>query len=158
MSESRFKRMFARGGKTPPPETVEEFVEFLRSHGSVEYTKVIVAHPDDTVAEAHRLFQTHDLHHLPIVSGEEVVGIVSSTDLLTFFSTSSMLDPGEATLEEIMTPGPQVITKGRPMRELVEILAHSPFRSLPVLAEDGELWAIVTTRDLVRFLEINYRE
>ena len=44
------------------------------------------------------------------------------------------------------------------MRELVEILAHSPFRSLPVLAEDGELWAIVTTRDLVRFLEINYRE
>lgn len=153
----RMKSMFARGGKSPPPETVGELVEFLRGHGSIEYTRVIVAQLDDTVAQAHKLFQTHDLHHLPIVSANEVVGIVSSTDLLTFFSTSSMLDPEEASLEEIMTPGPQVITKDRPVRELVEILAHSPFRSLPVMDEKGELWAIVTTRDLVRFLELNYQ-
>ena len=150
------KRMFARGGKAPPPETVEEFVGFLRAHGSGEQTRVIFAHLDDTVAEAHELFQTHDLHHLPIVSENRVVGIVSASDLLTFFSTSSMLDPEEARLEEIMTPGPQVIAKNQPVRDLVKILAHSPFRCLPVMNEDDKLWAIVTTRDLVRFLELNY--
>jgi CBS domain-containing protein len=156
MSETGLKRMFARGGKSPPPETVEEFVSFLRAHGSGEQPRVIFAQLDDTVAEAHQLFRTHDLHHLPIVSEEKVVGIVSATDLLTFFSTSSMLDPGETRLEEIMTPGPQVISRHQPVRDLVKILAHSPFRCLPVMDDNDKLWAIVTTRDLVHFLELNY--
>ncbi len=138
-------------------DNVEYVVERLRAASPERRRPVIVGQVTDRITDAHYLFETNDLHHLPVVSGRHVVGIVSTTDLLRFYSNGAALDPEEAYLQDIMTPQPEVIEKAAPIQKLIGILAHSSFRCLPVLDTDGELWDIVTTRDLVRFLELVYR-
>jgi CBS domain-containing protein len=154
MSVPISQRLFGIGGKHNPSQSVESMVERLREHNGEGDKRVIVAQLDDTVADANKLFKTFDLHHLPVVSGTKVVGVVSSTDLLTFFENSPLMDQSEAPLMSIMTADPQVIRKDASVRELVQTLAHSRFRCLPVVHPNGDIWDIVTTRDLVRFLEL----
>ncbi|KKM08963.1 acetoin utilization protein AcuB [Clostridiales bacterium PH28_bin88] len=45
-------------------------------------TRVITAHPLDTMDEAARLMYEHKIGCLPVVRGDEMVGIVTETDLL----------------------------------------------------------------------------
>lgn len=137
-------------------DSVEYVVERLRAASVDRQRPVIVGQLTDLVGDAQYLFETQNLHHLPIVSGKHVVGVVSSTDLLRFFSTAPGSDPDETSLRDIMTPDPEQIAKDAPIRDLVRTLAHSRFRCLPVTDSNGELWDIVTTRDLVRFLELVY--
>lgn len=150
LSQRLFGISFGRG----PIEHVGALVEELRRAHPEGVGRVIVAQVDDSVADAQTLFQRLDLHHLPVVRGSHVVGMVSATDLLKFFSSTPLLDPQEIPLSEIMTPEPQVIRKDAPMRELIHTLAHARFRSLPVVNEHGEIWDIVTTRDLVKYLDL----
>ena len=158
MSDVSYERWFGTGGKEPAPATVADLVRRLKKQSTEEQNRIIVAQVDDTVLEAHKLFRNYDMHHLPVVSGAKVVGIVSSTDLLEFFAKTDKPDPAKAPLGDIMTPDPQTISKETSIRELVKTLSHSRFRCLPVVDEDGELWALLTTRDLIRFLELNFDE
>jgi CBS domain-containing protein len=135
--------------------TVQDFLdeqspEFIDADG----VKVIVAHEGNTVTEAIRLFQQRDLHHLPVVAegGEHVVGIVSSTDVLNMFLESSVIDPGSVKVSQIMTPEPEVVLRATPFQIAIAILANSKFRCLPVVTEEGAIYGILTTRDVVRFL------
>ncbi len=155
MSAPLSQRLFGITGNDPS-STVEGLVERLRKETLEGGQRVIVARCDDTVADAYKLFESFDLHHLPIVEGARVVGVVSSTDLVKFFANEGLMDPEDAPLADIMTKNPETIRKSAPIRDVIKVLAHSKFRCLPVLNEQDEIWDIVTTRDLVRFLELEY--
>ena len=43
--------------------------------------KVIAVSPKDSVRDANRILQENRIHHLPVVEGGDLVGIVSDTDL-----------------------------------------------------------------------------
>ena len=143
--------------KVHPANTVRELLEEVRGRPPQGGPRVIVARRDDTVADAYALFSKFDLHHLPVVEGAKVIGIVSATDLLGFFATRGASDATRVRLEEVMTPEPQVISVETSVRDTVGILAHASFRCLPVVNPTGEIYDIVTTRDLVRFLEVSIR-
>lgn len=51
----------------------------------VMHPTVIVAHPLDPVEDAARLMYEHKIGCLPVVSGEQLVGIVTETDVLRSF-------------------------------------------------------------------------
>lgn len=50
--------------------------------GQIMHREVITAHPLDPVGEAARLLYEHRIGCLPVVKGEELVGIVTETDIL----------------------------------------------------------------------------
>jgi len=143
-------------GKLHPTSTVAEMLDRLRGIEPEARDRVVVAQPGDTVAAAHALFRRYDLHHLPIVDGAQVVGIVSSEDLLEFFAESGLADPAEATLSTIMTANPTTIRKDATIREAIGMLANASYRCLPVTNQTGEIFDIVTTRDLVQLLEASF--
>lgn len=140
------------------PSTVASFVERLQADAPERHERVIVAQMNDTVADAYALFQRFDLHHLPVVDARKVVGIVTSTDLLHHFAHERTSDPTQVPLADVMTPEPHVVLKSSPIREVIRVLSHSTFRCVPVITDTGDIWDIVTTRDLVRFLELEYGE
>lgn len=43
---------------------------------------VIVVHPNDDIIKVEELMSTHGLRHLPVVSGEKLIGIVSRREVL----------------------------------------------------------------------------
>ncbi len=121
--------------------------------------KVIVAHPSNTAKDVIRLFKQKDLHHLPVVDEKnKVVGIVSATDLLNMFVESPVLDPESVRVSEIMTEQPEVVLRETPLQIVVAILSNSPYRCVPVVTEEGYIYSIVTTRDIVRYLNAGFHD
>lgn len=155
VNASLTQRLFGFG-RLAPSNTVAEMLQKVHGRPPEGGPSVIVAQRDDTVAEVYALCQRLDLHHVPVVSGKKVVGIVSSKDLLDFFASDAERAPAEVTLEEVMTRDPETVRKDASIREAIRVLAHSTFRCLPVVDADGEVYDVLTTRDLVLFLELSF--
>lgn len=100
------------------------------------------------------------MHHLPVVDGENLVGMISWTDLMRFsYGDAFGEDPRavDATLdhthklEDMMSRDPVTIDANSGIRDAAQILAEADFHALPVV--DGKkLVGIVTSRDLIKFL------
>ena len=81
-------------------------------------TEPIVLHLNDGLSKAEQLFKIHHVRHLPVVSGEKIVGILSVTDLARISFVDSY-DPKNFTvdtsvyslftLEQIMVRNPKCI-------------------------------------------------
>ena len=116
------------------------------------------------VSKARQLLESGDHHHLPVIHGEDLVGIVSWNDILrvTFGeygnqdgrSLDGILDHTYK-LSDLMISEPAVIPVSGTVRDAANVLAHSNFHSLPVV--DGKkLVGLVTSTDLIRYLVDQY--
>lgn len=124
-------------------------------------TDLKVAEPTDGITVLNDLFAKHRIHHIPVVKGKMVVGIVSKSDFLYFMRgyTNNDIDRFvEAArlrafkVEEIMVKNVETISADAPIRQAVGILAENRFRCLPVVDENGELVGILTTHDIIDLL------
>ena len=123
--------------------------------------QLVVALPSYSMEDAQKLFASYDIHHLPVVSSlgdPELRGIVTSTDVLRFYLTPRPRGAGDVHLGDLMTKDPRTIPADLPIREAVRLLAQSAYNSLPVVTDTGRLAGIVTTRDIVRYLDGQYAE
>ncbi|HEV8051738.1 MAG TPA: CBS domain-containing protein [Parachlamydiaceae bacterium] len=114
------------------------------------------------ISEVGKIFSEGKFHHLPVVNGKELIGIVSYFDLIRVsfegsFGVSdekavySVLDR-MLNIETIMTKDPFFIQEKGTIREAAEKLSTGKFHSLPVVNEDHELVGIVTSKDLIDYL------
>ncbi|MCB9674487.1 MAG: CBS domain-containing protein [Alphaproteobacteria bacterium] len=101
-------------------------------------------------------------HHMPVVSGKKLVGIISTTDLLRVSyehgentkHANAVLDHTR-TIEDVMQTDPVTIDSKTTIREAAQILSKNWFHALPVV-DDGDLVGIVTTTDLIDYLLEQY--
>lgn len=122
----------------------------------------ITVHQGQKLGEVQALMAEHHFHHMPVVSGDTLEGMVSSTDLLrvsyTFGQDSrnagAVLDH-TATIEEVMQPGLVTISPKTTIREAAGVFAKNWFHALPVV-ENGRLVGIVTTTDVLNYLLDQY--
>lgn len=123
---------------------------------------LITAQSDDTIEAAFELMKKHSIHHLPVLEGDELVGIVTDRDirlaLIPWKSTKSekvfYYFTEELKIKEIMTPDPITISPESDMEEAARLMRHYKIGGLPVV-ERGELVGIVTQNDILEvFIEI----
>ena len=127
-------------------------------------TKVLIAvPPTKKISEVNQLFTDYKIRHIPVVEGEQLVGIISSNDILKIgYSTAEM--NAEAInaiydayqLEDIMTANPIVVDDETTIKEVAELLVNQQFHSLPVVDKNRTLVGIVTTTDLINYLIAQY--
>ena len=114
----------------------------------------------DPLSKVRKIFDVSPIHHLPVVSGEELVGIISSNDLMRISfgefgnqdsqGLDAMLDHTYK-LAEVMHRNPTTISVQGTVRDAARILGSHDFHSLPVV--DGKkLVGIVTSTDLIKYL------
>jgi CBS domain-containing protein len=123
--------------------------------------QLVVGLPDYSLDDAQKLFASYDIHHLPVVESladPKLLGIVSSTDVLRFYFTPKPRGPRDVRLADMMTKDPVTIRPDTAIRDAVSKLAQAAFNSLPVVTSEGRLAGIVTTRDIVRYLNGQYAE
>ena len=141
--------------------TVDAIMQGVQKDAQGQHRLLVVGQPTYTVADAQKLFLRKDFHHLPIVASDSdrtVIGIVSVSDIMRCYASDATGDPTKVTLDTVMTKDPKTITPETEVARAVSILARSPFQSLPVVDAQGRAVGIVTTRDIVRFLDANYEE
>ena len=109
--------------------------------------------PQSSAAEARRMLDSNVINHLPVVEGDRLVGIVSSSDLLKLYLLDDKLAMfARATVDQIMETNLVVLRKNATLRQAAEKLTMGNFHALPVVNKRRRLVGIVTSSDLINQL------
>jgi len=108
-----------------------------------------------SVKEAMDVMDNYNVRHLPVMNGENLIGIVSKSDVdKVKFLESYTKNNGNVhnlSIEHFMTKSVNTIQHDDTIREAGEILSLMSYHALPVL--DGEnLVGIITSTDFILHL------
>ncbi len=103
-----------------------------------------------TLTEAHKLMREHRIRHLPVVEGDQVVGIVTMRDL-HLIETLPGVTPDEVQVEDAMSPEVFVASERDELAGVVERMTESRLGSAVVMGPGG-LVGIFTAVDALRAL------
>ena len=116
------------------------------------------------VSDARKMLEEEKVHHLPIVEGDHLVGIMTPNDFLRVSfgefgnqdsrNLDAILDHTYK-LSELMNADPVTVDAQQTVRDAAIILASSNFHSLPVV-DNSKLVGIVTSSDLIKYLLEQY--
>ena len=124
---------------------------------SIMSTSVKTLAPEDKLQAAKNIFDSHSLHHIPVMEGEKLVGILSKLDYLYFLkpihpdSQEQYLNNirlKNYTIKEVMTKRVVWVSSSDTIETALEILTENLFHAVPVL-DDGKLVGILTTHDII---------
>jgi CBS domain-containing protein len=130
---------------------------------SIMTKNLVTANVSDSLRHVSTLLKEHQIRHLPIVSGNKLVGIVSKTDIMRL-SFGDMFDgQGSADeaifdmlkLEQVMVSNPTTVQEDDNIRDVAEKFAQVEFHAMPVLNGD-QITGIVSTTDLIKYLLEQY--
>lgn len=122
--------------------------------------ELITVHDGDPVSKLRQIFERDSIHHIPVVSGERLVGIVSWNDFMrvSFGEYGNQDAKGlDAILDhtykihDVMNQNPTTMASSGTVRDAARVLGSSGFHSLPVV-EGEKLVGLVTSTDLINYL------
>lgn len=127
---------------------------------TVMTVELVTVDRSDPISEAYSVLKRAPFHHLPVMDGDEPVGLISSTDILelaydvrgTEERSLMMFLDHQFNMEDAMSTTLVSVPESATVRDGAEILANGKVHSVLVLGSNGMLEGIVTTTDLVRFL------
>ena len=116
--------------------------------------------PDSTLADVRTIFNKLQIHHLPVVDRNELVGIISDRDLIKAVSpyagTVAETTRDAATLKkrvhQVMTRRPITVHLAESIAIGAQRMLDAGVSSLPVLDEKNYFRGIVTWKDFVALL------
>lgn len=123
-------------------------------------SRVISIHHGEPVSQARKIMVESGVHHLPVVSGDALKGIISWSDLLrisfgdAFGADERAVDATldhTFSLEQVMSADVVTVTPQTTVHEAAEILCKGDFHCLPVV-DGGKLVGMVTSSDLLKYL------
>ncbi len=99
--------------------------------------------PDATISELVALMREHSISGMPVVKGNDLVGIVTSRDVR--FETNL-----EAAVETIMTPKPRLVTvhEDADNQAIKELLHQHRIEKILVVNDKFELKGLITLKDI----------
>jgi CBS domain-containing protein len=111
--------------------------------------RLITVGPDASLVEVARELAAHDVGAVPVVEEDELVGIVTTTDLVHLLHDRARLETKIA--RDVMSPHPISTDEFATVDEAIGVMRNASIRYLPVTRE-GRLVGIVTHADLIRHL------
>ena len=121
-------------------------------------TDIVTVHEKQSLHEVAQLINEKSIRHVPVVSGNKIVGMLSKTDLdkISFVNTVdgeqlTTLMYDVLTIAQVMNKNVLTIEHKDTIYDAALLLSENEFHALPVMDEDT-LVGIVTTTDLIKFL------
>ncbi len=122
--------------------------------------QIVTVEMDETLERVREIFEQHRFHHLLVVSGHRLMGVISDRDLLKSISpyvgTLSETARDVATLQkrahQIMSRKPISVPKDVTVQTAAETLLTNNISCLPVTNEDGAVVGILTWKDVLAAL------
>jgi CBS domain-containing protein len=121
-------------------------------------TDILSVNITQSLREVDSIISDQHIRHVPVVSGDTIIGMLSKTDLQKISFVNTMDGDGLTTamydnlsIDQVMTKDITTVEKNDTILDVATILSKNEFHALPV-TEGGKLVGIVTTTDLVKFL------
>ena len=125
-------------------------------------SNIITLNKTQSIKEVSELLDNNNIHHMPVMSGDTLIGMLSRTDLEKISFVNSMEGEGLTTamydvlsIEQVMTKNLSVAQASDTIHDVAVTLSKNEFHALPVL-EGGKVTGIVTTTDLIKYLIDQY--
>ncbi len=108
---------------------------------------VLTIGPETEFHRAFDLMHSRRIHHLPVVEGDRVVGIVAERDLLL---AAANFGSAEVPVGDIMRGSAVCVSENAPLKEAARLLVVNHIGSLPVLSTRKVLVGIITETDIFK--------
>lgn len=108
---------------------------------------VLTIAPQTEFHRAFDLMHSRRIHHLPVVDGDRVVGIVAERDLLL---AAANFGSAEVPVAEIMHGSPVCVSENAQLKQAAQLLVANHIGSLPVLNTRKVLVGIITETDIFK--------
>ena len=125
---------------------------------------VRAVHTGQRLSDVRRLLVDFPIHHVPVVDDGELVGMISTNDMVrvTFEafgrddrSLDVILDT-TYTVDEIMNRELITIEDTATIRDAARVLSTGSFHCLPVVSKGRRLEGLITSTDLIQYLANQY--
>lgn len=132
-----------------------------------QVSKIMTSNPitvntTNKVADVAKIFAENNIHHLPVVSGSELIGMISKTDIDRVSFVTNLQDDKANTaiydnleIEQVMTSQLDTVQQDGEIRDAAALLAKGSYHAIPVL-EGETLTGIVTSTDVINYLLEQY--
>lgn len=122
---------------------------------------LVTVTPNTTAKKVSEIFETHEMHHVPVVENDKLVGIISKIDVLKITHCIGLLKSKQdirfnddilnsVLAEEIMTANAMTVSVDDPLSKAAALFSTNKFHALPVV-QDEKLVGILTTYDLIEY-------
>lgn len=124
---------------------------------SIMSTNLQTVTPDQSMGVVKKIIDDNQIHHVPVVVENVLLGIVSEDDLLYFLrnldkeSNESYINDlrlKNYKVEEIMTKNLTTLRPDDPIKNALIIFRDNTFNALPIV-EDDQLVGMITTYDII---------
>jgi CBS domain-containing protein len=123
---------------------------------------VITVGPNDSMDKVHQIFEERNIHHIPVVENNKVLGMISKSDYFqllhgfTLFKVAKSNAYNQAILRsllagEVMTKQLATLRPEDPIRLAADYFRENLFHAIPIVNQDGNLVGIITTYDLINY-------
>lgn len=130
-------------------------MNLLAPVSTIMATNLKTVSPKDSLLAVKEIFDAKKFHHIPVVEGLTLVGIISKQDFLYYlhgFTTSGKVMGAKAlkndNAEMIMTTGLAKLEASTRINVALEVFKENLFHALPIVKGD-ELVGIITTYDII---------
>ena len=115
---------------------------------SIMIKNLITLSPDDKLSTARDLFRSKRIHHLPVVEGKKLVGLLTTADLL--WLDKRLHEYEEMEIRDVMTKKLATLESTDKIGSAAELFLLNRFHAVPVV-ENGELIGLVTSFDIIKY-------
>jgi CBS domain-containing protein len=102
---------------------------------------------DTTIRNAAEKMASMDVGVLPVVEGEELIGIITDRDIC-IRAVAEGLDPDATTVQDIMTPHVECCHEDDALEACAELMEQRKIRRVVVVDEDDHVSGIVSLGDI----------
>jgi CBS domain-containing protein len=125
---------------------------------SIMTRDLVTLNLNDSLYSAEKRMKVNHIRHMPVVDGDELIGLVSLSDLqrVSFIDAYSKEGTEDTpvynmlSIRDLMIKNPLTASPKTTILEVSKLLASKEFHSLPVV-DDGKLVGIITTTDLLHY-------
>lgn len=115
---------------------------------SIMTRNVITVGPDDKLSSARDIFMKNKVHHLPVVHGTKLLGILTTYDLFKYVRRDT--DYENTFVRDVMTKHVATLEPEDKVGSAAELFLENRFHAVPIVKE-GELKGIVTSFDVIKY-------
>lgn len=122
---------------------------------STKSQKVVVTHPQDSIADVVHILKEHNIGALPVVDDNgRLVGIISERDIVRHLTETAQIL--SVLVEAIMTKAVITAVPQDDLPSVAHTMTERKFRHMPVV-EDDQLVGIVSIGDIIKAQRDQFR-
>ncbi|MFQ5715353.1 MAG: CBS domain-containing protein [Candidatus Scalinduaceae bacterium] len=126
---------------------------------SIMTRRVVTVEMDDSLQIISEIFHNVKFHHILVVDGQKLVGVISDRDFIKalspFLDTPTEEERDTTTLNkkahQIMNRTPITVDAETSIEEASNLLLENNISCLPIISPQGSVEGIVTWKDILKF-------